>query len=154
MERVLKLSQQEASSGRPSEKKSTKKRIYFTTTYNPHLRNLGNRVNKRWDLLQSKKRSKKIFKYPSLIVYRRPKNLKDFLVSSKVKHTTPKKVVGSKPYRKSRCTWCFLIFQVKEFRSESNGYRYKLFHELNCQSSWVIHVITCKPCKKKNPIYR
>lgn len=150
MERVLTMSQKDALCG--SRRITSTGRTNFTTVYSPHLNNIGKVINQRWDLLQTKGRLKKIFNDRPLIVYRRPQSIKDCLVSAKIKRQPmpiPRASLGSKPCKKPRCTWCPLIAEGKEFRSEANGFKYKMFHDLNCHSSWVIYIITCMPCKKQ-----
>ena len=114
---------------------------------------MGHILNKRWEVLQSKTRLRKIFKNRPLIAYRRPKSLKDLLVSARFKSSEEQQYHSTqyycRPCEKSRCFWCSIINITDCFISEKDGQRYKLLHNLNCQSSWVIYLITCRKCKKQ-----
>ena len=70
-------------------------------------------ANRNWHFYQSKERLAKLFKERLLIAYRRPKSLRDMLVSSKLRSKTTKDEAntehGCGPCNKPRCSWCLLI---------------------------------------------
>jgi peptide-methionine (R)-S-oxide reductase len=152
MSEILEMSQDDALKGKARTK--IMNRVTFTTTYNPHLKQVGKILNDKWDTLQSKKRLKKIFCNRPLIAYRRPKSLKDLLVRAKLNvNIGHSEVIPTqyfcKPCGKPRCFWCPIISNTHSFKSEKSGRHFKLLHELNCQSPWVIYVFTCVICKKQ-----
>ena len=114
----------------------------FKRTLNPVLRN--------WNFLQSKERLALIFNKPPLVAYRRPKSLRDRLVSTKFRNGTTDNALiprGCKPCQRPKCSWCNKINETKTFKSTSNNKIFTIFHSLDCQSSWVIYIIECNTCR-------
>ena len=60
-------------------------RPVFVTTYNPSLPHLNSVIRKYFPILTATKRGSEAFKDAPLIAYRRPKNLRDFLVKAELK---------------------------------------------------------------------
>ena len=87
MRKVLSLTQEESFRARD---KGTTNRIPLVTTHNPHTKFIEERANRHWPFLQSKEGLARIFLEPPLIAYRRPKSLRDTLVSAKLKSKTPR----------------------------------------------------------------
>jgi len=154
MNRVIKFTQKETLEGINKQTPSSQandKRAVFVTTFNPHSKNIAQLVKKRWNLLQSKTRLQKIFgKSSPLMAYRRPKSLRDILVSAKIR--SPSKMTqetGLNPCNKPRCSWCPYMIPGNKFQSLATGQKFKLLHTLNCKSQWVIYAINCLKCKKQ-----
>ena len=76
------LSQDEAL--QTSIKYGDKNIIPFVVEYNPSLPNIGLEINKYWDLLQlsNKANVNSVHAYKPILAFRRPKNLRDYLVRS------------------------------------------------------------------------
>ena len=53
---------------------------------------------------------------------------------------------GCKARGKPRCSWCKGINKTTTFTSSNNNKTFKIFHSVNCQSSWVIYIIECNIC--------
>ena len=67
--------------------------------------------------------------------------------------STKLKTVGNTPLPrgcevcgKPKCSWCKEINKTKTFTSSNNNKIFKIFHSVNCQSSWVIYIIECNIC--------
>ena len=147
MRRVLLKSQEQCLEMR--EKKELPNRIPFVTTYNPHTTYLAEIAHRHWGFLKSKDRLSRIFIEPPLIAYRRPKNLRDKLVSTKFKEKAEEEDTnGCKPCGRTVCSWCRKVDTTATF-SDSKGERiFKIYHKLDCHSALVIYVIKCKKiCK-------
>ena len=144
MQKVLTLTQEECL--RTRERESTD-RIPLVTTFNPHTTFIAEIARRNWNFLQSKERLARIFNKPSLVAYRRPTSLRDRLVSTKFKTVTntllPK---GCEACGKPKCSWCKRINKTTTFTSSKNDKIFKIFHSVNCQSSWVIYIIECNIC--------
>ena len=69
------------------ENKELRNRTPFVTTYNPHTTYIAEIAHRHWGFLKSKERLSRIFAEPPLIAYRRPKSLRDKLVSTKFKES-------------------------------------------------------------------
>ena len=102
--------------------------------------------------LQSKERLAKLFKERPLIAYRRPKSLRDMLVSSKLRSETIKDEAntehGCGPCNKPRCSWCLHIEKATTLTCTNQADRtFDILHTVNCQSAFVIYIIECRICK-------
>jgi len=144
MQKVLTLTQEECLQTR--ERESTD-RIPLVTTFNPHTTFIAEIARRNWNFLQSKERLARIFNKPPLVAYRQPKSLRDRLMRTKFKACDntllPK---GCEACGKPKCSWCKRINKTTTFTSSNNGKIFKIFHSVNCQSSWVIYIIECNIC--------
>ncbi|XP_063415986.1 uncharacterized protein LOC134697633 [Mytilus trossulus] len=81
-------------------------RIPFVVTFHPDLTNISSSIRKHWRLIENDSSLKEIFPSPPLIAYRRPKNLKDILVTSKVKKQETSKFGCYKQCGRRNCKCC------------------------------------------------
>ena len=127
--------------------KDQKSVLPFTVMYNPSLPNIGGSIKKYWDLLNlSKDKNVKFVhdNYTPIVAYNRPRNLQDYLVSSKF--STNSGVGSTDSCKRSRCSHCARINTGQSFTSNITGETFKLRHNTNCQTKNVIYLITCKKC--------
>ena len=133
MNNVLKLTQEESLQLR---EKGTNSRIPLVTKYNLHTSFISGIANRNWHFLQSKERLAKLFKERPLVAYRRPKSLRDMLVSSKLRSKTTKDKAntdhGCGPCNKPRCSPCLLIEKTTTFTGTNQGDRtFDILHTVN-----------------------
>jgi Reverse transcriptase (RNA-dependent DNA polymerase)/GIY-YIG catalytic domain len=128
--------------------KEKKNVIPFVVEYNTSLPNIGQILHKYWDLLKlSPKTSVKyVHSFNPIMAYKRPKNLKDFLVKSRLDSPLP---YTSKKCNRPRCSHCSKIVITDEFKSSVNSNRFKLKCNADCSTKDVIYLITCKKCAKQ-----
>ena len=113
-------------------------RVPLVTTYNPCTTYIAEIANRHLDFLKSKGRLAKIFNQRPLVAYRKPRSLRDMLVSSRFqKYLENNPVNGCKPCKKPRCSWCKYIKTTDKFKGTHCEREYKIFHSVDCQSSWV-----------------
>ena len=144
MEKVLTMTREKCLQTR--ERESTD-RIPLVTTFNPHTTFIAEIARRNWNFLQSKERLAHIFNKPPLVAYRRPISLRDRLVSTKFKTVNNTPVPrGCEACGKPKCSWCKGINKTTTFTSSNNNKTFKIFHSVNCQSSWVIYIIECNIC--------
>ena len=111
-------------------------------TYNPSLPNIGEIMNKYWGLLAlSEKQSVKyVFQHKPILAFKRPQNLGDILIHSKMNFSqNPTGSVSA--CKKCRWTHCKTINESENF---SEFFLHK--QDFNCTSENVIYLITCKKC--------
>lgn len=80
----------------------------FVLTYHPSLPSVTKMVRKHWEVMVSGSRQlKRCFPQPSVVAYKRSKNLKDMLIRSKVKNTrsSGRSILGFRPC-KTVCAMC------------------------------------------------
>ena len=89
-------------------------RPVFAVVYDPRLPSLPNIVKKHWrTMIDSDPHLKEVFPLPPLVAYKRPKNIRDKIIRSKIPTTAqkrPKRVVPGM----SRCNQCPICPFVKE----------------------------------------
>ena len=149
MQKSLLLTQEESLRTR---ERHTTTRIPLVTTYNPHTSYIAEMANRNWHFLQSKERLARIFKEQPLIAYRRPKSLRDVLVSTKLRGKTTNDqttTLGScGPCNKPKCSCCGLINRTATFTgTRQDGKVFDIFHTVDCQSTFVIYIIECRICR-------
>ncbi|XP_056392638.1 uncharacterized protein LOC130285306 [Hyla sarda] len=88
---------------------------------------------------------------PSL-TYRRSKNLKDLLVHSYHRGTTPSNAFGSKgpkwgTYTCGHCVACKNIVKSETFANSDNSKEYRITHRIDCATNGVVYLASC-PCGK------
>ena len=59
-------------------------RVVFVVTYDPRLPSIPKIVSKHWRTMVQDPRMKEIFSSPPLVAYKRPANIKDKLIRSKM----------------------------------------------------------------------
>ena len=129
MRKVLSLTHEESLQAR---ERVSVNRTPLVTTFNPHTTFIAEIANRNWHFLQSKERLTHVFQEPPLIVYRRPKSLRDTLVSSKLRNDNI--AGGCRPCNKPRCSWCSRINKTSTFTGTQNCQVYHIFHTIDCQS--------------------
>ena len=111
-------------------------------------------------MVKEDSRMKRIFPKPSIVAYRRAKNLKDLLVRAKVstKRKSNRKMKGY--FRCGRgffnmCVTCCLIPEngIKTHKCNKTGITYKISSPVSCVSENVIYKISCKKPKCRDFVY-
>ena len=121
-------------------------RLVLTLTYHPSIKNFQNVLNEVHIHLTPNKEHRKVFqdKLP-MIGWRKPKSLKDHLVSAKVK-CEPSSDNKSAPCCTSRCQICPFIEETKTFQNKDKSETFDIRKGiLNCSSILVVYLIefTC-----------
>ena len=87
----------------------------------------------------------KVLPEKPLLSFRRPRNLKDHLVRSKLRNLEYSDK-GMNKCGKTRCQVCNYIIIGTEFTSTVTGGIYHINHAFNCDSKGVVYLITFKYC--------
>ena len=127
------------------------KRVPFVVTYHPSLGNLSSFLHKHLPTLHSSEKMKKVFPEPPVVSFKKPKNLKDHLVRSRLDSKTSGGGGGGsfKTCSDKRCQLCRYTTTTSEFASSTSGLKYVMLGSLSCKSRNVIYLITCKKCGKQ-----
>ena len=129
-------------------------RVPFVMTYDPSHSSIASTIRKYLPILHSSKRCKLAISEPPMVAFRRPRNIKDTIVRSAMK-PAPNQIQsrGFKPC--NNCAACKHKHDAsvtqhtvasQDFVSFVTGQRFTINHPLNCQSTNVVYVITCKKC--------
>ena len=121
--------------------------IPFVCTYNPSLPNIGKIINQYWGLLKisANESVRHLYESKPIVAYKRPANLHDRLVHSKLSKSVVSYNVTKCDRR--RCSHCSTIHESDCFTSTTTSYVHKIKQNLSCTSTDVIYLITCKKCK-------
>ena len=143
LDKVSSLSQDQALQS--PENNRDKNIIPFVVEYNPSLPKIGLIINKYWDLLQlSQKDSvKNVHAYKPILAFKRPRNLRDFLVHSSFNDTLTH---FSQSCNRRRCSHCKNIVKSDVCTSSRTQNSFNLRFSTDCTSQNVIYLIECKRC--------
>ena len=116
-------------------------RLVLTLTYHPSIKDFQNVHNEAHILLTPNKEHRKVFgDKPPMIGWRKPKSLKDHLVSAKVK-CEPSSDNKSAPCCRSRCQICPFIEETKTFQNKDKSETFDIRKGiLNCSSNLVVYL--------------
>ena len=115
--------------------------VPLVLTYNPSFNNLSFLIRKNIQFLYETKR---VFAPAPFASFRSARNLKRFLVRSKVYPLERKG--GSTKCNGKRCQVCLNINETDTFESFQTKQKYKISHHLNCNDKCLIYLLSCKVC--------
>ena len=137
----------------PRKEDKEKDPIYLTTTYNPVYNGLSKLVRKTWDLLDRASSTRDLHYRSVRIGYRRPKNLKDILVKTKL---TTDATCSDQPRTKPdlackarNCRYCRKLEKGGKITSKTTGSKYYAKTNVTCNSNNVVYCISCIRCGKQ-----
>ena len=136
-------------------------KIPLITKFHSNLPSLSSIIRKHWGvLIDEDPRLKRVFPQPSVVAYRRGKNLKDLLVKAKIytKRKSNRTINGY--FRCGRgffnqCATCALIPEngIKSHKCYITKEIYQINSNVTCVSENVIYKITCKKPQCKSFVY-
>ena len=131
------------------EKKESSNREAMVITYHPNLPSVSNIVKKHWHvMINDNPKLKRCFLAPSVVAYRRSKNLRDHLIKAKL---PSRKTSGRKKNGFTKCGGFCVVCQLSESSSShtnsKTGDSWRIHADLNCKSENVIYRITCRKCR-------
>ena len=115
-----------------------------TTPVTPPLQGI---ITNNWELLLKSKTTRILENAKIVFGFRRNKNLSDFLVRASTRsEPEPLRNIDKSPCnRRNSCRYCPKLNASGTLISKSSGRSYGCLTNVNCQSSNLIYVITCKP---------
>ena len=130
----------------PSDENNTKEvnGVPLVVTYNPTFKNLFQVIRKNLQLLYADEEVKKVFSPAPFVSFRSTRNLKSYLVRSKIYPLQRK--VGSEKCKSKRCLVCLNASETDVFQSFQTKEQYKINHQLNFNDKCLIYLLSCKVC--------
>ena len=122
-------------------------RIPLVMNYNPRNPEIMQSIKKHWPLLQSSNQCKDLFKDPPIMAYRRPKNLKDFLVRAKLNNSIPHPPTTS--CEREECAICSDLIKNPPNVHRITRKVIKHMTDINCCTENVVYLLTCTTCEKQ-----
>ena len=135
------------------QKRRDKQCTPLSVTYNRALPNLKDILTKHWHILQANQSYKKTVSTLPIIAFRKGTSLKQIigtntihnnekLIKTKINHHTGKCV----PCNSTRCLCCQQLISTATFKSNQTNKTFKIYHRVNCKSSFVIYLLECYIC--------
>ena len=115
--------------------------IPLVTTYHPRLKDLSSLIKRNLQYLYA---DQEVYTPAPFLSFRSARNLKSFLVRSKVYPLDRK--VGSEKCNGKRCLVCLNVVETDTFESFQTKRQYKINHNLNCNDEFLIYLLLCKIC--------
>ena len=110
-------------------------------------------MDKHWHVLQVNPELKERFQSSPIITFRKNKNLKQIIRTSTIEHNkklirSNNKVNGkSSPcLSNTRTLCCKQIVSTTSFKSNQTNRVFKIFHNINCKSTFLIYLLECNIC--------
>ena len=109
--------------------------------------------DKHWNLLQINEEPKQAFAHSPKLVYRRNKNLRDFIGQTTIKNNKVQKRKELKPGKCRPCLTsirnlcCRQITSTSSFTSSKTGKVFQIYHNKTCRSKNIIYLMECRKCK-------
>ena len=152
-EKVKKIKREDALKKVSKLKTNTSNNI-LVTTYHPALPSVTNTVKKHHKVMTDENsRLKRCFPKPSLVAYKRSKNIKDILVRAKVcnKRKSNRKIngfFGCKRKVWEKCMLCVLIPEagLKTHKCHKTKEIFNINSVVTCTTKNVIYKISCRRC--------
>ena len=109
---------------------------------------------KHWHLLHINPSLAEMFQNPPIFAFRRNKNLRDIIGTKLIENGKVKRKFTNKI--QSKCTPCLVnnrslcckqIVHTTTFRSNQTNRIFRIYHNLNCKSKYVIYLLDCTKYK-------
>ena len=138
------------------EKSKVSDRPVFTVLYDPHMPSASKIMKKHWKtMVCTDPMLKETFPKPPLVAYRRPANLRQKLIRSKVPPMMP-----DKPKRQNKgmkkclkfgkgCPVCPFVKPTTTVKASATNVVIPVNTAVNCQDSNIIYCITCQACNQQ-----
>ena len=135
------------------DKPEQERNLLFITTYNKSLPRIRYALNKHWNLLQINEELKGSFEQTPKLVYRRNKNIRDYIGQTTIQNN---KVLKKKDLKQGKCRPCLTstrnlccrhISSTTKFTSFQTKQEFKIFHNTTCKSNNIIYLMECRKCK-------
>ena len=130
-----------------------KQSIPNSITYNGTLPKIKSIVDKHWHVLQVNPEVKERFQLSPIIAFCKNKNLKQIIGSNMIEHNkklirSNNKVNGkSSPCLFNTRTLCWKqVVSTASFKSNQTNRIFKIFHNINCKSTFLIYLLECNIC--------
>ena len=132
------------------QEKQDLKRIPLILTYSRFLLNLTVVVCKSWNTAQTNKNLRELFQQHPITAFKRNKNLKEIIGSTRIENGKVKKF--NILSRAGKCTPCLLgtrilfgnqVLTTNRSMKQQTKRTFNIFFNLNCKSEYVIYFMEC-----------
>ena len=126
---------------------SSRNNVNLVLTHSASAPKVANILKKHHNILIQSDRLKGIFTEPPRVVYRRSRNLRDTLTSSKINKRS--NYGGCQPCSKPRCKVCPHMTSSHSVTSSASNFSLRINGDFTCDSANVIYMLECSTCRKQ-----
>ena len=135
------------------QKHRDKQCIPLSVTYSQALSNLKDILTKHWHLLLANQSCKKSCSTLPIIAFREGTGLEQIIGINTIHNN--KKLIKTKnnphtgkclPCNSTQCLCCQQLISTTTFKSNQTNKTFKIYHRVNCKSSFVIYLLECFIC--------
>ena len=117
-------------------------------TFHPALPSMSSIIRKHWKVMTSNDSDlAECFAKPSIVAYRRNKNLRDILVKAKIETSNKTRPRLGFTKCKRFCMMCTFAVPSQNHENKQSGEIYEIKSLLDCTTKNVIYKLGCKKCK-------
>ena len=119
--------------------------------YDPRMPSISGIIGKHYRTMTKDPHLAEVFPLPPLVAYKRPQNIRDKLIGSKVPPPQPSRPKRDMPgmSKCNPCPICRYINTDKTVKSTSTNAVIQINKPVNCQTRNVIYCISCNKCPKQ-----
>ena len=142
---------------KPKSSEEETKKLFLILDFNPSLPPIKEWLLELWPILYKSSGTRKLVDVKPIIGYRKPRNIKDILISSdlpEIKWFPNKKRISIPRCNRSACRHCPVLDKTGWVKSTSTGRKYRTQTRISCTSSNLIYLIQCNICKKQYMLVR
>ena len=131
-----------------TKQKKRNDRTPFVVTYHPSVPQLASILNTNHHILQNSTDCKEVFPQPPMLSYRRPKNLKEYLVRAKIKNdvSTTLRGICKCPSRRDCYTCQHIQDGTRTVTFTNVNKTFIIRQNLDCNSTNIIYMLQCAKC--------
>lgn len=141
---IRKASEQERSSLFSGNKTSTSRsQTNLILTYSASGPNVNEILRRHHNILLQSERMKHVIPDPPRVVYRRARNIRDIVTSSRSRETS---FTGSTPCGKPRCKLCLMMTPTTSAQSRESDFSMQIRGNFNCDTANIVYLLECGDC--------
>ena len=132
-------------------KEKSQNRPVFVIHYDPRLPSIPAIVQKHWRTMIQDPRLKEVFPVPPLVAYKRPKNIRDKIIRSKVPPLPSSRPKRDLPGMKKchKCGACPFVKEGRTAQSSSTNYKLDINSTVYCTTQNNIYLLGCRKCNQQ-----
>ena len=122
----------------------------FVVSFDPRLPLISAIIKTHWRTMSKDPRLAEIFPLPPMVAYKRPPNIKQKIIRTKIITTI------LRPKRESKgmswclnCSACFFIKEGHRVEATQSNFKIDINVQANCQTSNCIYLLGCKRCPQQ-----
>ena len=143
-EKLVKIERKEAL--KKVERKATSREV-MVVTFHPGLPSVTKIIKKHWKVMTNRcPKLKRCFAAPSMVAYKRPKNLQEELVRAKLPAKRSSRKKNGFTHCNRACMACIQCERTTSHKCQRTGRSWLISTPLNCESANVIYKIGCRKC--------